>query len=256
MTSSYWFCADVCHKVQDDTITAYNNSTHSEINCMACHMPANADPITFVLHKVTALGELYLTVTDNYEIPLNKGSHLAMDGDHMPSTQCTQCHSENRVVTPSDGIIIDHVVHEENEVHCTVCHNRIAHDEDGHQFVNVDPATGELNTGHPDFMDDDRVLPLSQSRGRSRRAGRMLGMSPGRLPAQACRATSKRASIPPVTPNLPTSRSRRSKAADDEGESEEARPRTRLPRERPELPSSRGRHDDRGCRGGNRRGRS
>ena len=76
VTSSYWFCADVCHKVQDDTITAYNTSTHSEINCMACHMPANADPVTFLLHKVTALGELYLTVTGNYEIPLNHGSHL------------------------------------------------------------------------------------------------------------------------------------------------------------------------------------
>jgi hypothetical protein len=153
VTSSYWFCANGCHKVQDDTITAYNNSTHNKVNCMACHMPANADPVTFMLHKVTALGELYLTATGNYEIPLNKGSHLAMDAEHMPSTQCTQCHSNNRVVSPSPGIIIDHAVHEENEVHCTVCHNRVAHDETGITFVNTDPTTGELNTGHPDFME-------------------------------------------------------------------------------------------------------
>ncbi len=104
VTSSYWFCADVCHKVQDDTITAYNNSSHSQVNCMACHMPANADPLTFMLHKVEALGELYLTATGNYEIPLNGESHLAMDGEHMPSTQCTQCHSDNRIPTPTKGV--------------------------------------------------------------------------------------------------------------------------------------------------------
>ena len=32
VTSSYWFCAEVCHKVQDDTITAYQNSTHNKVN--------------------------------------------------------------------------------------------------------------------------------------------------------------------------------------------------------------------------------
>jgi hypothetical protein len=120
VTSSYWFCSEACHKVQDDTITAYDNSSHSEVSCMACHMPVSADPFTFILHKAEALGELYLTVTDNFEIPLNGTSHLAMDGHVMGSKQCTQCHSSNRVVTASPGIIIDHAVHEEADVHCTV----------------------------------------------------------------------------------------------------------------------------------------
>ena len=152
-TSSYWFCANGCHKVQDDTITAYNNSSHSQVSCMACHMPANADPVTFMLHKVTALGELYLTATGSYEIPLNGESHLAMDGEHMPSTQCTQCHSDNRVPTPTEGVLIDHEVHAEGDIHCSVCHNRIAHNEEGITFVNVDPNTNQLNTGHEDFME-------------------------------------------------------------------------------------------------------
>jgi len=153
ITSTYWFCAEVCHKVQDDTITAYNNSTHSEISCMACHMPVGADPVTFLFHKAQALGELYLTATDNFEIPLNGGSHLAQDAHHMGSEQCTQCHNlENREVTPSRGVLIDHEVHSENSVHCTLCHNRVAHNEEGIEFVNVDPESGELNIGHPDFM--------------------------------------------------------------------------------------------------------
>jgi len=149
VTSTYWFCANGCHKVQDDTITAYDNSSHSKISCMACHMPVNADPITFVLHKAEALGELYLTATGKYEIPLNGESHLALE---FNPNNCVQCHSENRVITASAGIIIDHAVHEEKEVTCTMCHNRVAHNEDGIEFVNTDPASGELNGGHVDFM--------------------------------------------------------------------------------------------------------
>lgn len=127
VTSTYWFCANVCHKVQDDTIIAYNASSHNKISCMACHMPVNADPFTFLLHKATALGELYTTVTNKYEVPLNPESEVALT---MKETQCTQCHSENRKISPSPGIIIDHKVHSENAVTCTLCHNRVAHPED------------------------------------------------------------------------------------------------------------------------------
>ena len=148
VTSTYWFCAEVCHKVQDDTIIAYDLSSHSEVSCIACHMPAGAGPITFVLHKMQALSEAYLTITDKFELPLNDGSHLALDGDHMGSGQCTQCHSENRDFTPSRGIIIDHAVHEENDFHCALCHNRVAHPEDFE-------LTLAGNRKHDDFMSMD-----------------------------------------------------------------------------------------------------
>lgn len=152
VTSTFWFCANVCHKVQDDTIIAYERSTHSRISCMACHMPVNADPVTFLLHKAEALGELYLTATNRFELPLNPGSHLALDQKHMGSEQCTQCHNlANRTVTPSPGIIIDHDVHDDAEIHCTVCHNRIAHRED-FELTLIDPGTGEPNQPHEDFM--------------------------------------------------------------------------------------------------------
>ena len=103
----------------------------------------------------------------------------------MPSTQCTQCHSDNRVVTASDGIIIDHVVHEENEVHCTVCHNRIAHNETDMTFVNTDPTTGELNEGHPDFMMMTACFRCHSLEPDADGAGRMLCLPPAGLPAQA-----------------------------------------------------------------------
>lgn len=156
-TSSYWFCAEICHKVQDDSINAYLNSSHSKVSCLACHMPAGADPVSFLLHKATALKEIPLTLMGTYEIPLNGTSHLAMDAKHMPSTQCTQCHNlATRTVTPSEGIVIDHEAHTNRDITCSACHNRIAHNEgEGYTPINVDPQTGELNVGHSNFMDMD-----------------------------------------------------------------------------------------------------
>lgn len=146
VTSSRWFCSEGCHKVQDDTIISYSHSAHDRISCIACHMPVNSSPVTFVLHKVEALGELYLTVTNRYELPLNPGDKLALDKDKMPSTQCTQCHNlKTRKITPSSGIIIDHGVHAKNGITCVYCHNRTAHKED---FDLTLPG----NKKHDDFM--------------------------------------------------------------------------------------------------------
>ncbi|MBE0476955.1 MAG: NapC/NirT family cytochrome c [Coriobacteriia bacterium] len=178
VTSTRWFCSNACHKVQDDTIIAYGRSTHSNVSCMACHMPVNADPITFTLHKAKALGELYLTVTNRYELPLNPGSHLAMDGEHMPSEQCTQCHSMGtRRVTPTKGIIIDHDAHIEEGVTCTTCHNRVAHKED-FELTLKDPRSGEPNRKHPDFMKMDSCFRCHSQADAERPPGDCLACHP------------------------------------------------------------------------------
>ncbi len=146
-TSTYWFCASICHKVQDDSIIAYNRSSHSQISCMSCHEPVNADPVTFILAKAEALGELYLTALNKYELPLNAESHYSLE---LESRQCTQCHSENRIITPTQGVIIDHDVHAEKEVQCTYCHNRIAHREDFE--LTLKNPDGSPSHKHDDFM--------------------------------------------------------------------------------------------------------
>lgn len=148
-TSTRWFCSEGCHKVQDDTIKAYQHSTHAQVSCMACHMPVGANPITFVMHKAEALGELYLTITNNYELPLNAKSEVALN---MKPVQCEQCHNlAKRRVTPATGILIDHKVHADKNVTCGMCHNRIAHREN-FEMALKDPKTGEPNRTHEDFM--------------------------------------------------------------------------------------------------------
>lgn len=129
VASSRWFCANACHKVQDDTIVAYNHSSHDKVSCIACHVPAGAGPVTFLIDKSKKVGELYLTVTDRYSLPLNPESELAQS-EEMPSKQCTQCHSGKRRVTPSRGVIIDHDAHAKKGITCAMCHNRVAHRED------------------------------------------------------------------------------------------------------------------------------
>lgn len=149
VTSTRWFCSEGCHKVQDDTITAYRHSSHAAISCMACHMPVNANPVVFILHKAEALGELYMTVTNRFELPLNAESEVALA---MKSTQCTQCHdTAKRKITASEGIVIDHKAHADKDVTCAICHNRVAHKED-FKLALKNPGNGEPNRKHEDFM--------------------------------------------------------------------------------------------------------
>jgi hypothetical protein len=133
LTSTRFFCAQSCHMVQDDTIASYQNSSHSEISCVTCHEPVNADPVTYFMAKAkSVLIELPETVIGAYRFPLNKGSAYALNSKEMGDKQCTQCHNENlRKITPSPGIIIDHAIHTKNGVTCTQCHNRCAHNEEG-----------------------------------------------------------------------------------------------------------------------------
>lgn len=170
-TSTRWFCAQSCHKVQDDTIAAYDASTHSEISCLACHEPVNANSVQFLLAKLKALGELYYTVAGTYDLPLNKGSLLSLNPAEMGSDKCVQCHSGNRAVTPAAGIVIDHKVHADKGVSCTVCHNRVAHDESGLRLTLTSPS-GKPNTKHPDYMNMDACFRCHDLDGKKSGPGR------------------------------------------------------------------------------------
>lgn len=153
-TSSYWFCAEICHAVQDDAIDSYNRSTHSKVSCISCHMPAGGDPVSFLIHKAEALKELPMTFLGTYTEPLNGESEVSLNKVMFPDTQCTQCHNlENRTVTPNPGIIIDHDVHTASGVRCTFCHNRVAHNESGDYMPRLQtPGSDEPPRKHEDYM--------------------------------------------------------------------------------------------------------
>jgi hypothetical protein len=142
VTSTRWYCSNGCHQVQDDTILAYDRSAHAHVPCLSCHMPVNSSPIVFMIHKLEALGQLALTVTNEFELPLNKDDEVSLT---MDPTQCTQCHK----VLTRPGDKSSHQVHSDRGITCTICHNRAAHKEDFTPTL-IDPR-GEANETHPDF---------------------------------------------------------------------------------------------------------
>ena len=186
VTSTRWFCSEGCHKVQDDTITAYEHSPHSEISCMACHMPVGANPVVFLLHKAEALGELYLTVTNNFELPLNAESEVALT---MKSTQCTQCHDAEQAhrhahrrasssttrSTPRTGV----------DVHDLPQPHRARRGLRAH--ARPTPRPGKPNRQHEDFMEMTACFRC-HSQGEpvaTEAARRVRRVSPARIRAQA-----------------------------------------------------------------------
>ncbi|HEY5507005.1 MAG TPA: cytochrome c3 family protein [Coriobacteriia bacterium] len=178
-TSTFWFCAEVCHKVQDDTIEAYKASVHSQISCMACHEPVGADTVTFLLAKIKSAGEVIPTVGNTFSLPLNAGSALALTGGHeMGSQQCTQCHTATRKTTPPAGLIINHKVHADAGIWCTVCHNRVAHNDTVAQPKLVAP-NGTKNTVHPNFMKMDACFRCHDLGGAVKMTGAGAKTAPG-----------------------------------------------------------------------------
>lgn len=143
ITSSHWFCTEVCHSVMDDAVAAYDHSAHANINCVACHAKVAANPVPFLIHKAEfGIDGVYKVATGTQPIPPNPESEVALE---TPMTQCTQCHAGFKEINPSAGMKIDHEAHKAEGIACTICHNRVAHKE-----------TGELilasSKKHVDFM--------------------------------------------------------------------------------------------------------
>lgn len=143
-TSNRWFCSDVCHLVMDDAIIAYETSPHANISCMACHTKVKANPVPFLLHKAEfGIDGVYKVATGTYHLPPNPESEVAFE---TPMEQCTQCHAGYKSINASAGMKIDHKAHKEAGVACTICHNRVAHQE-------KQELTLAGNTKHEDFME-------------------------------------------------------------------------------------------------------
>ena len=132
-TSFAWFCEEPCHIVHLDNTKAYYASTHSKVACVACHEPVNANPGVYTYMKIYVLPDLWATITNTFDLPMNPYNEVALA---MPAEQCTQCHDlSTTAINPSAGIIIDHDVHAENDVKCTLCHNRVAHNDEAVEYT-------------------------------------------------------------------------------------------------------------------------
>lgn len=85
-SDSVRFCGLVCHQVMKPEYTAYQNSPHARVPCVACHVGPGAK--WFVHAKLTGLYQVYSTVFRKYPRPIETPVH-----DLRPAQEtCEQCH--------------------------------------------------------------------------------------------------------------------------------------------------------------------
>lgn len=119
VTSQPSFCSS-CHEMQGEYVT-WSVSSHSQVACVTCHIEPGA--INLVKHKITAIGQLYLHVTN--KVP----AHIEMK-DKIPNSVCQQCHTERRQVTASGDLQVPHEKHLDEvraTPYCVDCHAGVVH---------------------------------------------------------------------------------------------------------------------------------
>ncbi|WP_147534114.1 cytochrome c3 family protein [Bacillus marasmi] len=114
-TSTPSFCK-ACHEMGPEHIT-FEASAHSEISCVQCHV--NPGMVNTMVHKVYALKEVY------YHI-VGPPDPIAQT-DAVENVNCVQCHSENRLVTATGDLKVNHKEHIDEGIPCITCHSGVAH---------------------------------------------------------------------------------------------------------------------------------
>ncbi len=86
ITESNEFCGKLCHIVMKPEYTAYQNSPHSRVNCVECHVGSGAG--WYVRSKMTGLYQVYAVITNQIPHPIAtpiKNLRPAME-------TCEHCH--------------------------------------------------------------------------------------------------------------------------------------------------------------------
>ncbi len=80
------FCGQFCHTVMNPEHTAYQNSPHSRVTCVECHIGSGAD--WFVKSKISGARQLLAVAAGTYPTPIMTPVH----GLRPARETCEQCH--------------------------------------------------------------------------------------------------------------------------------------------------------------------
>lgn len=84
------FCGATCHTVMQPEFTAYQNSPHSRVDCVTCHIGAGAT--WFVRSKLSGTGQVIAVMLNNYPRPIPSPVH-----NLRPAREtCETCHWPQR----------------------------------------------------------------------------------------------------------------------------------------------------------------
>jgi hypothetical protein len=83
---SVQFCGTTCHTVMQPEYAAYQNSPHSRVECVQCHIGAGAT--WFVRSKLSGVGQVFAVALNNYPRPIPSPVH-----NLRPAREtCETCH--------------------------------------------------------------------------------------------------------------------------------------------------------------------
>ena len=80
------FCGQFCHTVMEPEFTAFQNSPHSRVGCVECHIGPGAD--WFVKSKISGARQLLAVVANTYPTPIETPVH----GLRPARDTCEKCH--------------------------------------------------------------------------------------------------------------------------------------------------------------------
>ena len=80
------FCGTVCHTVMIPQYTAYQDSAHSRVACVNCHIGPGAK--WFVQYKLSGIGQLVAVTANNYHRPIPAATRSLRPSQDT----CEQCH--------------------------------------------------------------------------------------------------------------------------------------------------------------------
>ena len=84
------FCGETCHTVMQPEFTAYQDSPHSRVACVDCHIGPGAS--WFVKSKLDGLRQVWHTAIGTYEYPISTPLHTLRPARET----CEQCHWPNK----------------------------------------------------------------------------------------------------------------------------------------------------------------
>jgi nitrate/TMAO reductase-like tetraheme cytochrome c subunit len=126
-TNSPSFCSS-CHEMAPEYST-YTASAHNQISCVQCHIKPGV--VNMLTHKVKSLKEVYYHVTG---VP---NQIVQTEEEAVSNQNCLQCHSENRKVTASGDLKVDHKKHIDEGIPCITCHSGVVHAKMAARELNV-----------------------------------------------------------------------------------------------------------------------
>lgn len=172
------FCLK-CHVMAPEYYT-WKASSHLQIDCTRCHIKPGLGNL--IVNRLSAFKEITLYATGTYDRPIRMSSKIIDEA-------CTQCHTNNRDITPSGDLIIPHDKHAAKKVQCVECHNGVAH---GNIVARKMTDDGSYQVWNEDYGQKQMAQTFSEPK-----MNTCLECHIKRKVTQACEACHTTISVPP-----------------------------------------------------------